>query len=120
MTTTAPSYTPCEKVYNWVADTAAPLDQPELIKDEECYYIVMKMDIKERMTDKDCWTESQVEHVRKELYYDKYEEKIKDMADKLDVERNKRAFKRYKVLSLDLLEYQQLMYQSMYSGMNFG
>ncbi|MBR5405742.1 MAG: hypothetical protein IK107_05560 [Oscillospiraceae bacterium] len=120
VTTTAPSYTPCEKVYNWVADTAAPLDQPELIKDEECYYIVMKMDIKERMTDKDCWTESQVENVRKELYYDKYEEKIKDMADKLDVERNKRAFKRYKVLSLDLLEYQQLMYQSMYSGMNFG
>ena len=80
----------------------------------------MKMDIKERMTEKDLWTESAVENVRRELYYDAFEDKLKDMGDKLDVERNKRAFKRYKVLDIDLLEYQQMLYQSMYGGMNFG
>ena len=120
VTTTGPTYTPCEKVYNWLADASTPLDKPELIKDEECWYIVMKMDIKERMTEKDLWTESAVENVRRELYYDAFEDKLKDMGDKLDVERNKRAFKRYKVLDIDLLEYQQMLYQSMYGGMNFG
>lgn len=119
-TTTAPTYTPCEKVYKWVADPASPLDTPEFIKDEECYYIVMKMDIKERMTDKDIWTETQIENVRRELYYEEFNDKIKDMGDKLDVERNKKAFRRYKVLDIDLMQYQQLLYQSMYSGMNVG
>ena len=120
ITTAAPSYTPCEKVYSWVADKSAPLDQPELIKDEECWYIVMKMDIRERMTEKDLWTENQVESVREDLYYDEFEEKVKAMGDKLDVERNKKAFKRYKVLDIDLLGYQQALYQSMYSGMSVG
>ena len=118
-TTTAPTYTPCEKVYNWLADPSTPLDKPELIKDEECLYIVMKMDIKERMTEKDLWPETTVENIRRELYYDAFEDKLKDMGDKLEVERNKRAFKRYKVLDIDYPSYQQALYQSMYSGMNF-
>ena len=118
-TTTAPTYVPCEPVYKWLADTATPYDQPELIKDEECWYIAMKMDITERMTDKDLWTESTVENVRRELYYDAFEDKISEMGKQLDVERNKRAFRRYKVLDIDFMTYQQLMYQSMYSGMNY-
>lgn len=114
-TTTEPTYTPCEKVYNWAVDPDTDLLKPELIKDEECYYIVIKMDIEDRMTDDDLWTESAVENVRQDVYYQDYLDMINETANTLSVKRNERAFKRYKVLNIDYVGYQQALMQSYYS-----
>ena len=119
-TTTEPSYTPCEKVYNWLVDESTPLLKPELIKDDECYYIVMKMDIKDRMTDDDLWTDGQIESVRQKMFYDEFLDMIDDGAADLPTTRNNRAFKRYKVLDLDYLGYQQALMQSYYSMYGYG
>lgn len=118
-TTTEPTYTPCEKVYNWAADDDTELLKPELIEDDECYYIVIKMDIEDRMTDDDLWSDSAKESVRSELYNQEFLDSINDAADKLTVERNEKAFRRYKVLDVDVVEYQNLLYQS-YSNMYGG
>ncbi len=118
-TTTAPTYTPCEKVYNWAVDPATKYLEPEFIQDDECYYIAVKMDIRDRMTDDDLWTESRIESVRQELYYDEFLDMLNGMGKELSVERNKSAFRRYHVLDVDLVGYQTLLYQSYYSSMGY-
>ena len=118
-TTTEPSYNPCEKVYNFAADPDTPLLKPELIKDDECYYIVCKMDIEERMTEDDLWTETTIENTRREKYYQEFLDMLDDMAKKMPVTRNNAAFRRYKVLDVDIVGYQQALmaaYSSMYGG----
>lgn len=118
-TTTEPTYTPCEKVYNWAVDPKTEYLKPELIKDDECYYIVIKMDIEDRMTSNDLWSESAIEGVREDLYYDTFLEKLNGIAKDLPVTRNERAFNRYKVLNIDYIGYQNALmqaYSSMYGG----
>ena len=114
-TTTEPSYTPCEKVYNWIADEKTQYLKPELIKDDECYYIVVKLDIEDRMTEDDLWNESRIESVRQQKYNQEFLDMIEKAAESLPATRNERAFKRYKVLDLDYLGYQQALMQSYYS-----
>ncbi len=117
-TTTAPTYTPCEKVYNWAADANTPYNQPELIKDDECYYVVVKLDIEDRMTDDDLWSSTAKESVRNTLYGDEFQDMLDDMGAKLAVTRNEKAFRRYKVLDVDVIAYQNAIMQSYYSQYN--
>ena len=120
-TTTEPTYTPCEKVYNWLVDPETDYLKPELIKDDECYYIVVKLDIRDRMVDSDLWGSSRIENVRTTLYYDIFLEDLENIADGYQSVRNEAAFRRYKVLDLDYVEYQNAVmqsYYSMYGGSN--
>ena len=119
-TTAAPTYTPCELVYNWVLKDDAPLLKPELIEDEECWYIVIKMDIKDRMTSDDLWTSSQIESTRQSLYYQDFQDLMEEWANNLTVTRNNKAFRRYKVLDLDIKGYQSALMQSYYAMYSSG
>ena len=120
-TTTEPTYTPCQKVYEWAAAENTPYNEPTLIKDEEVYYVAMKMDIEDRMTSDDLWSASNIESVRQDLYYDEFEDMLDDMGDQLAVTRNEKAFKRYKVLDVDVVAYQNALWQSYYNyyGLNY-
>lgn len=115
-TTTAPTYTPCQKVYEWVADADTAYNEPTLIKDDECYYIVMKMDIRDRMTENDLWSDSAKESIRSTVYYEEFESMMsEDVYSKFTEQRNEKAYKRYKVLDVDVVEYQAALMQSYYS-----
>ncbi|HBI85141.1 MAG TPA: hypothetical protein DDX71_02470 [Ruminococcus sp.] len=111
-TTTEPSYTPCEKVYTWAADEKTPLLKPELIKDDEVYYIVLKADIKTRMTEDDLWNTNAIETEREDMYNDEFLDMLDEMAKNLTVKRNERAFRRYKVLDVDTIGYQNALYSA--------
>ncbi len=120
-TTTEPYYTPCKTVYEWAANPDTPLLKPEKIlsDDEETIYIVVKMDIRERITEDDIWNSSTRESVRTEMYSDAFKDLMREKADALTVKRNEKAFKRYKVLDLDIMGYQEALmsyYYSMYGG----
>ncbi len=78
----------------------------------------MKMDITERMTDSDLWTESQIESVRNDLYYEEFQDLMEEWGGKLNIVRNEKAFARYKVLDLDILAYQNALMQRYYSMYN--
>lgn len=114
-TTTEPTYTPSEKVYNWFADESTPLNQPELIKDDECYYIAVKLNIEDRMTSDDLWTDSAKESVRSTLFNEEFENMLDDKGSNLSVTRNEKAFRRYKVLDVDVVEYQSALMASYYA-----
>ena len=119
-TETEPTYTPCEKVYNWAIADSTKYNTPEFIKDDECYYIAIKMDIEDRMTSGDLWSSSAIESVRTELYRDTFLEMINGKGKELEVKRNDKAFKRYSVLDVDVVQYQNLLYQSYYSMYGMG
>ncbi len=115
-TTTAPKYTPCQKVYEWVIDEDTDYNEPTFIKDDECYYIVMKMDIEDRMTESDLWSDNAKESVRSTIYYEEFEAMMdKDIYSKFTEQRNEKAYKRYKVLDVDVVEYQAALMESYYS-----
>ena len=117
-----PTYTPCKAVYEWAADEKTELLKPVKIvsDDEETIYIAVKMDIRDRITPTDQWTDSTKESVRNEMYYKEFSDMLSDKADKLTVSRNDKAFKRYKVLDVDIVGYQSDMMQYYYSMYNFG
>lgn len=118
-TTTEPVYTPCKAVYDWAANPDTPLLKPVkmLSDDEETIYIVVKMDIRERIKTDDIWSSTTRENVRTEMYQDEFSDMMKKKADALEVKRNEKAFKRYKVLDIDIMEHQSALmsyYYSMY------
>lgn len=117
-TTAAPTYTPCEKVYTWAVKEDAPLLKPEFIEDEECWYIVLKADIKDRMTEEDLWTSNQIESTRNDLYYKDFQNLMEEWGGALDVKKNEKAFRRYKVLDIDVMGYQNALMKSYYSMYN--
>jgi chemotaxis protein histidine kinase CheA len=119
-TTTEPNYIPCEKVYNWAADENTKYLTPEIIKDDECYYVVIKLDIHDRMVASDLWGSYQIESVRQKMYQEEFIDMLGDMADALSVTRNNAAFRRYKVLDIDYVGYQNALMQSYYSRYGYG
>jgi hypothetical protein len=95
------TYTPCEAVYNYVFDEAE-LGVAAMVEDEDAYYIVVRRDITERMTEDDLWTESQVTTVVSQKYADTFEDMLLGWCDEQNVEKNDRAIKRYDPFKIDM------------------
>lgn len=112
-TTTTVSYTPSEKTYNFIFNDAE-LGKPEIIEEDENYYIVVRLDIEDRMNEDDLWTESRMESVRSTLYSEDFEAMVEDWAKNYSEERNERAYKRYDPFELDLMAYTEALYGSYY------
>ena len=70
--------------------------------DENTIYIIIKGDIKERMTDDDMWTEDSIESLLSERYYDKFTERMKELANASSAEKNQAAFRRFAPFKLAL------------------
>ena len=49
-----------------------------MVEDDNAYYIILRRDIKERMTDDDLWTEDNMNSV----IYTEYQKDFEDMRDK--------------------------------------
>lgn len=92
------SYSPSKVVYDWAFDSATKAGVPEIIKDEDnnTIYIAVKLDIEERLTDDDLWTEENIERVRSSQFGDQFQEKVEEWAKAQKVEENKSAIDRYK------------------------
>ena len=93
---------------------AGNLSTLESVMDNPQFRFV-KLDIRDRMVDSDLWGESRIENVRTTLYYDIFLEDLENIADGYQSVRNEAAFRRYKVLDLDYVEYQNAVMQSYYS-----
>lgn len=95
------TYTPSKKAYDFIFNDAE-LGVPAMVEDDNAYYIILRRDIKERMTDDDLWTEDNINSV----IYTEYQKDFEDMRDKwcddLNVEKNDRAIKRYDAFKIDM------------------
>ncbi|MBR1555355.1 MAG: hypothetical protein IJ644_08195 [Oscillospiraceae bacterium] len=89
-------YTPDETVYNkLISITEADYGKIYFIEEDEVYYLVVRYDITQRMTEDDLWTESAVTNAEYGKYYDAFEAKMDEWASALTVARNEASFKRY-------------------------
>lgn len=92
--TTTVNYRPSKKS-NEAIFSDAVIGEPFLIQEDEACYIILKLDIEERMTEDDLWSEQAIESVIYSLYYEEYDEMIVSLADKYEIVKNDAAYKRY-------------------------
>ena len=93
------NYTPCKKVHDWAFDSSTKNEAPEIIEDDTAYYVITKLDIEERMTEEDLWTEDRDSSIRHNMYDDEMDEKVAKWGEeykKKGYKVNESAVNRYK------------------------
>lgn len=93
-------YTPSKKCYDWIFNTAKT-GVPEIVEDDHTIYVIVRLDINERMNDDDLWTEGSTTSVRSEMFSDDMEDMIKSWGGEYEVVKNKRAYKKYDPFKID-------------------
>jgi hypothetical protein len=69
--------------------------------DDNTIYIVIKADIKERMTDDDLWNEDNINSLLSERYYKDFQDMMKGIAEGFAVKKNNTAYSRYSPFKLN-------------------
>jgi hypothetical protein len=92
--TTTLNYSPSKKSNEAIFGDAI-IGKPFLVQEDDACYIILKLDIEERMTNDDLWSEQMKDSIMYNLYYDEYDEMIDEIADKYEVVKNEAAYDRY-------------------------
>ncbi len=104
-TTTAPAntmnYFPSKKTNEHIF-TNAKMGVAEVIEEAEYVYVILKADIRERMTAEDLWNESKIESLQLENYEDDFADFLDTITNQYEVKKNKSSYKRYSPFKLDL------------------
>lgn len=96
------SYTPSEDVYKkLIAIKEKDYGKPYILEEDEAYYLVVRYDITDRMTEEDLWTEDQIYSVEVSMFDEDFEAYIQEWSDALTVTRNEAAYKRYNPFKFD-------------------
>lgn len=69
---------------------------------EDTIYVVVRGDLRERMTEDDYWSEDYISRLQSLRYYDEFVDMLEDRADQLNYDKNKSAFRRYAPFKLEL------------------
>ncbi|MGN1481685.1 hypothetical protein [Porcipelethomonas sp.] len=88
------TYNPSKIFYDWVYNDAKT-GVPEIVEDEDTIYVAVRLDITERMTDDDLWSENSIENTRFSMFSDDLQDKLDEWVDEYEVVRNEKAIKRY-------------------------
>lgn len=87
-------YNPSKTFYDWVYNDAKT-DTPEIIEDEDTLYVAVRLDITERMTDDDLWSEQSVDSTRFDMFSDDLQDKLDEWVSGYNIDKNEKAYKRY-------------------------
>ena len=89
-------YNPSEKAYNTIVGIkAADYGKPFLVEEEQQYYLVVRYDIRDRMTADDLWTESAMNSANYSMHNKEFEDLLDTWTNSMEVKRNEAAYKRY-------------------------
>lgn len=69
---------------------------------EDTIYVVLRADLRERMTEDDYWSEDYIANIQSIKYYDEFIEFLDEKTSVLEVEKNKSAYRRYEPFKLEL------------------
>ena len=95
-------YNPSENVYNKLAGIEAKdYGKVYIVEDDEAYYLVVRYDIEERMSEDDLWTESTIDNTVYQMNNKKFQDDLDTRADSANVQRNDAAYKRYDPFKLN-------------------
>lgn len=88
------SYKPSKKVYDWIFNDAKT-GVPEIVEDEDTMYVIVRLDISERMDEDDLWSESNVDSVRYRMFSNDLQDMLDSWGEEYEVVKNDKAYKRY-------------------------
>ncbi len=95
-------YSPSEAVYKELLDiTEKDYGKPYIVEEDEAYYLVVRYDLADRVTEDDLWTENQIYNVQLTMFNEDFEAYIQEWSDALSVTRNEAAYKRYNPFKFD-------------------
>ncbi|MBP0972968.1 MAG: hypothetical protein J5851_03570 [Oscillospiraceae bacterium] len=95
-------YNPSEKTYNMLLGIdATDYGKPFFVEEDEDYYLVIRYDITERMTEDDLWTESTMSSTNYSMHTKDFEDLLDTWTDTMEVKRNVAAYKRYDPFKFD-------------------
>lgn len=69
---------------------------------EDTIYVVLRADLRERMTEDDYWSEDYIANIQSIKFYDEFVKFLDEKTSVLDVEKNKSAYRRYEPFKLKL------------------
>lgn len=69
---------------------------------DEMIYVVIRGDLRERMTEDDYWTEDYISSLQSRRYYEDFVDLLEAKSEQLTVEKNSKAFRRYEPFKLQL------------------
>ena len=105
-TTVSPEAQASEKAYNdyndYIFEKLGLYKAEKYQYDENTVYIVIKADIKDRMNPGDLWTESNIESLLSERYYDEFEDMMKSITKSYVPEKNSSAYRKFSPFKLNL------------------
>ncbi len=96
------TYSPSEAAYDYIFGDEIEIDVPGIVEDEDAYYLIVRFDIEERMTEDDLWTEDNIWTAVSSKYLDTFEDTLEDWCAEQTVEKNDRAIKRYDAFEIEL------------------
>ncbi len=89
-------YSPCEEVYKkLISITDKDYGKPYIVEDDEVYYLVVRYEIEDRMTEEDLWNESQIYNVEVAMYGEDFDKYLEEWTAALTIQKNEAAIKRY-------------------------
>lgn len=96
------TYTPSEDVYNKLLEIGEKdYGKPFIVEEDETYYLVVRYDIKERMTEDDLWGESAVTNADYTKYNTAFQDDLDEWSAALTVQRNDAAYKSFDPFKFD-------------------
>lgn len=96
-------YNPTEKVYNQlVGIKEADYGKPYIVEEDENYYLVVRYDITERMTDTDLWTDTAIDNADYQAYNKDFEDLLDSWTSSASISKNEAAYKRYDPFSIEI------------------
>lgn len=69
---------------------------------EDTIYVVLRADLRERMTEDDYWSEDYIANIQSVKYYDEFIKFLDEKTNALEIEKNKSAYRRYEPFKLEL------------------
>ena len=95
-------YNPSEKVYNQLVDIKeADYGKPYIVEEDENYYLVVRYDITERMTDTDLWTDTAIDNADYQAHSKDFEDLMDSWTNTSSIAKNEAAYHRYDPFKLD-------------------
>ncbi|MBO5163986.1 MAG: hypothetical protein J6B75_06005 [Ruminococcus sp.] len=92
-----------ERLFNDFVFNELPLGEAQVYEySEDTIYIVLRGDLRERMTEDDYWSEDNIESLQSMRYYEEFTDFLDEKSKALTVEKNKSAYRRYSPFKLEL------------------
>lgn len=89
------------KFNNFIFNDLKPYKAEVYDFSDETIYVIIRGDLRERMTEDDYWSEDYISNLQSMKFYDSFVEKMDAKADALSYEKNKSAYRRYAPFKLD-------------------